>query len=468
VALTYQRGAFMTLYLNGRSAGSQAVDDQPIAVNEAPLSMAVDGAIDDMRVYGRALSPGAVAVLAGGRSCVATGATWNDAMPDLQCALLESEAGAEVWVGPGIYRPTSGPDRTATFAIGDGIGVYGGFAGTESSRAERMAQTPRPVLSGDIGLDDRVDAGGVLTDPAGLVGGNALHVVTISSTLTSTVLEELIVTAGQASGADQTGGEAEPAPCGNGCGGGLYVAGGAPRLNGLRVVGNQAAALGGGIYAEQSSTVLISATLQANFAGNGGGGYWRGGAPTLANSLVAGNLAAAEGGGLYGLNSSMRLVNVTVGGNRAGARGGGLLFDGGGSTAANLVVGDNTAPSEAQAGGSGVAVRTSIVQGGCPLGYICGADVAPASPWFVHADPAAAPSSLGNYRLLPFSPAIDTGDNHAILTPNAPEGATIASIGVDLDGKPRVAAARFERAQIDMGAYEVARIHWIYAPITLR
>jgi hypothetical protein len=471
VALTYRQGGEMAAYVNGRRVGAKPVPNA-LAAATAPLIVAADGAIDDVRVYSRTLSAGAVAALAGGRSCVTEGTTWAAATPDLQCALVEARAGAEVWVGPGIYRPTHGPDRTAAFAVGDGVSIYGGFTGGEERRDGRTAETPLPVLSGDIEANDPVDASGVLTDPAAVVGGNALHVVRISSTLTPTVLERLAVTGGQADGG-ASGALTAPAvpdagaPCGDTCGGGLHITGGAPQLGGLLLIGNQAAAWGGAIYAEESSTAVISGTLRANRAGIGGAVYWQGGAPSLINSLVAGNAAAEQGGGVYSLNSSLRLVNVTVAANTAGARGGGLLLNGGAVTAANMVVGANVAPAAAQLGGGGATIATSLVAGGCPAAITCGADVQTGDPLFVDVA-ARAPTSLGNYRLLPASPAIDRGDNSARLPPGAPGGATMAAISADLDGAPRIMAARTLPPQIDLGAYEAAHTPplFISEPVT--
>lgn len=473
VALTYQQGGEMAAYINGRQVGVQAVA-HALGVSAAPLVVAADGAVDDVRIYSRALPAGAVAALAAGRSCITDGTTWATAAPDLQCALLEAEAGAEVWVGPGVYRPTTGPDRTATFAVRNGVGVYGGFAGSEERRDQRQAQTPPPVLSGDIEVNDPVDASGVLTNPAALIGGNALHVVSISSTLTSTLLERLVITGGQADGgaaesaADLAASPANidsiasidsidnaGAPCRDTCGGGLHITGGAPQLSGLLLAGNQASGWGGAIYAEQSSTWVISATLRANRAGSGGAAFWRGGAPALANSLVAGNQAANQGGGIYSLNSNLRLVNVTVAANAAGAAGGGLLLNGGAATAANVIVAANRAPAAPQLDGQGAAIAASLVEGGCPAAITCAADVQKGDPLFVRAA-ASTLTTLGDYHLQPTSPAIDRGDNNANLIAGAPQGATVAAIAADLDGAPRIRAARVLPPQIDLGAYEAA------------
>lgn len=459
VALTYDRSSSLRLYVNGQIVSSRAVN-KPLSTSAAPLVMAVEGALDDVRIYSRTLSAGEVMVLAGGRGCLTTGTTWGDSATELQCVLTDAGPGAEVWIGPGVYRPTYGPDRSATFAVAGGVEVYGGFAGGETSRDQRQPGTPRPVLSGDILADDQVGAGGVLTTPAGLVGSNAFHVVRVNSALTTTVLERVTISAGQANGVPG-------ALCGDACGGGLTAAGGAILLKDLQFIGNTAGGRGGAIYAEQSSTVLISATLAANRAGSGGGGFWQGGAPMLVNTLVGGNAAGGEGGGIYGQNSAMRLVNVTLGGNRAGTRAGGLLLDGGGSTGINVVVGANAAPQSPQVAGSSVVLQSSLVEGGCPATYTCAADVLPAAPLFAAADPSNAPGSTGNYRLTPFSPALDRGDNSASLAPIAP-GVTIAGIGGDLQGAPRVVAARFPPPRVDMGAYESSPFQYLFVPYVHR
>ncbi len=461
VAMTYKQAGAMALYVNGRPAGSLPVA-APLNPGSAPLQMAVDGAMDDVRIYRRALPAGAIAVLAGGRSCITTGTTWADAVPDLQCALQMSAAGTEVWIAQGVYRPTRGPDRTATFAIGDGVRVYGGFAGNETQRNQRQAQTPRPVLSGDIEANDRVDGSGVLTQAAAAMGGNALHVITVQSTLTSTVLEGAIVTGGQANGAAQAG-------CAYACGGGIYILGGAPQLRNLQLLGNHATDRGGGLYAGQSGVVLFSSRLQANQATNGGGFYFEGGHPEVINTLVAGNYAAAEGGGGYGQGSAVHMVNVTVGSNRAANQGGGLLLNGGGSNLSNMLIGGNLAAGSKQIGGSGAALRESLLQGDCPQGISCGPRVQTGDPLFAApADPSNAPTDSGDYRVQPLSPAIDSGNNEASLNPGLPEGATISAIAGDLDNGPRIVAVRSPAARIDVGAYEALNAPPIFvtAPIT--
>ena len=446
VAMTYKANGEMAAYINGRLVGTQGVSNT-LAISSAPLQMAVDGALDDVRVYSHAVSAGGIAALAGGRSCVTAGTTWADAVPDLQCALLDAAAGNEVWMAPGVYRPTRGPDRSASFVIADGAGVYGGFAGTENRRDQRQPGTARPVLSGDIGADDRVDASGVITDLAGIAGGNALHVVTIDSTQATTVLEGAIVTGGQASGTAQSG-------CAYACGGGLYVTGGAPQLRNLRLIANYASDRGGGLYAGQSNPTLIALTMQANQAAHGGAAFLQDVRSQVINTLIAGNHAAGDGGGLYAANSTVRMVNVTVAANRAGGSGGGLLL-GNGSSLSNALVAGNSAANGSEIGGSATTVQYSLVQDGCSGEIACTDHVQTGNPGFVLApDPAHAPTSLGDFHAQPTSAAIDSGNNDAAFDPSLPEGATISAVSVDLGNTPRIIAARINPPQIDLGAFE--------------
>ena len=446
VAMTYKANGEMAAYINGRLAGSKGVSNT-LSISSAPLRMAVDGVLDDVRVYNRALSAGAIAALAGGRSCVTGGTTWADAVPDLQCALLEAAAGSEVWIGPGVYRPTRGPERSATFTIADGVGVYGGFGGTETRREQRQASTARPVLSGDIEANDRTDPSGVITDLGGIAGGNALHVVTINSSQSSTVLEGAIVTGGQANGTAESG-------CTYACGGGLYVIGGAPQLRSLSLVSNFATDRGGGLYAAQSNVTLVALAAQGNQAAYGGGVFLQDGRAQVVNTLLAGNYAAGSGGGLYAANSTVRMVNITAAANRADVRGGGLLLEISASIV-NALIGGNSAASDAQIGGNATTVQYSLVQDGCSGGVSCVDTVQTGDPRLVAAPgPAAAPTSLGDFHTQPTSPAIDVGNNDATFDPSLPEGATISAVGVDLGSSARIVAARTTPAQIDLGAYE--------------
>jgi hypothetical protein len=91
------------------------------------------------------------------------GSSWADAYTDLQDAIdlvANSCPGVEIWVAKGTYFPSrdqtgnaspSDP-RDKTFYINtDGTQLYGGFAGTETDKSQRVAGN-ETILSGDIGI----------------------------------------------------------------------------------------------------------------------------------------------------------------------------------------------------------------------------------------------------------------------------------------------------------------------------
>jgi hypothetical protein len=64
------------------------------------------------------------------------GSSWTDAYNLLQDSLMVAEAGDEIWVAQGIYKPNEGlmaiPGfdwRTVTFQLVNGTAIRGGYAG---------------------------------------------------------------------------------------------------------------------------------------------------------------------------------------------------------------------------------------------------------------------------------------------------------------------------------------------------
>ena len=106
------------------------------------------------------------------------GTSWADAYNTLQDALTVAVPGSEIWVAAGTYVPGGPGDRTATFQLRTGVGIYGGFAGTEASRDERDPAAHEAILSGDLNGNDRE-----VIEPSELMNDttrseNCFHVVT--------------------------------------------------------------------------------------------------------------------------------------------------------------------------------------------------------------------------------------------------------------------------------------------------
>lgn len=432
------------------------------------------------------------------------GVSWANAYTELHTALAAASGGDELWVAAGLYKPTSELGQVeATFQLKNDVALYGGFAGTETARAERDWTTRSTILSGDIdGNDPNGDGNFVAENASELTGNNSYHVVTGSGVTTTAVLDGFIVTAGN--------GAAENYP--HNRGGGLLNDQGSPTLTNLLIIGNKASATGGGLHNQQSyarltnitvsgnsavyggglfnvygASVLIGVTFQNNSASQEGGGMSNdNAAPLLTNIVFRGNQAnlggglynsnsafpltnvifsgnrADQGGGLYNKNSAPTLTNVAVSGNRA-MTGGGLYNFSSYPTLQNSIVWNNSAeqtgPTIVDDNGS-TAVRHSLLQGCNPNAVwnnACGSDggqnLADVDPLFVVApSPGSAPTIAGDLRLQAASPAIDRGDN----------GVVPGSVTTDLDSQ-----ARIVNDIVDLGAYEHPSLtRWrVYLPL---
>ncbi|HMB92003.1 MAG TPA: hypothetical protein VKP65_14205 [Rhodothermales bacterium] len=231
------------------------------------------------------------------------GTSWQNAFPNLQDALNAAISGDEIWIAQGTYTPDHGTgDRTATFRVPSGVRLYGGFAGSETQRQDRDLAIHPTRLSGDLNGDDAPDFANN--------SDNSYHVVTLTDADAATVLDGLIITAGNADGAGD-----------NGSGGGLWNDGGDPMLTRMMFLGNTATQ-GGALFNQSGNPSISNAVFSGNAASSQGGAiYSEDGDPMLLNITVSGN-TAPEGAALYNQNSSPTLTNSIVWGNTAPGSGG--------------------------------------------------------------------------------------------------------------------------------------------------
>jgi len=274
------------------------------------------------------------------------GLSWGTAFSDLQDAINAASGSGggfhQIWVAQGTYRPDGGSgDRAIAFALHDGLSLYGGFEGDESSLSQRdPAQNPT-ILCGDIGI-----AG----DPA----DNSLHVVTLNAFFSSAHIDGFTIRHGRADGA------MFPANSGGG-----ILSQGSITVRGCLFTTNRAVA-GGGIHSRMGSAVLESCVFQANSATNEGGGAQINGAGTVKGCTFSGNNAPFGaglhmccsastvrdcafasnfgnlGGGLYVPNGSVTVSGCTFTSNGAW-RGGGAYVLGTGSHVVSCFFGLNSA-----------------------------------------------------------------------------------------------------------------------------
>ncbi|MCP4542734.1 MAG: DUF11 domain-containing protein [Chloroflexi bacterium] len=254
----------------------------------------------------------------------ATGLSWTDAYTDLQSALDAASTGDEIWVAVGVYTPTNGSGRNATFSLVSEVELYGGFDGSETYREQRDWEAHVTVLSGDINGN-----GGSSNDCLGHepTANDAYHVVIASSADDTAILDGFTITGGQAS---ESGGGADM------YGGGIYNSGGSPTLRNLTVINNCAYMRGGGMYTKNGSPTLINVTFKNNkLTGDGGGMGIDSGSPTLINVTFISN-ESGGGGGLSDLGGSSTLVNVVFSNNDGGLIGGGMYCENSAPVLANV------------------------------------------------------------------------------------------------------------------------------------
>jgi Secretion system C-terminal sorting domain len=241
------------------------------------------------------------------------GTSWSNAHPanELQDAI--NEAASEVWVAMGVYRTTSGTDRTQSFHMRNGISIYGSFAGTETLLSQRnLSSGLTSTLSGEIGV-------------AG-ISDNSYHVIHNTGLNISAVIDGFMIT-----GANDN----RPAMDTQGLGGGIYNNGNgsvcSPTIRNCVIVNNRAV-FGAGIFNSGylggvASPVIINCVIAFNTAITGGGGIDNFGlagtaSPAITNTIFYENTAAERAGAMYcwggnNGNASPVVINSVFVNNRA-------------------------------------------------------------------------------------------------------------------------------------------------------
>lgn len=333
------------------------------------------------------------------------GLSWSTAFRTMSEALYfanKCTSVSAIYAAGGIFYPGYDPflnanpadPRDRTFYMRNGLKVYGGFAGTETSPAQRNLALNKTILSGDLGL---------LNSSA----DNSYHTVLFVNDPATTVLDGVTVADGNANGTGNINVET------------------------ITVARN----LGGGIFMIASQPSIVNCSITGNAAVSGAG-IFNNGTPAITNCIIAGNLASFAAGGLYNYNGSSPVItNTTIAGNNAVSGGGGLFNELNSSpTLANCIIYGNSS-GLLNSSGSNPAISYSTVQGGyAGTGNISTDPQFAGSPSF-----ASAPFSNGNYKLGACSPALNSGNN--ALVP--------AGILSDI-----ISVQRIRETTVDMGAYE--------------
>lgn len=239
------------------------------------------------------------------------GSSWDNASGDLQKMIDDladnnvSQQAGEVWVAAGTYKPQSqlisGMNYSASFRMRDGISVYGGFAGNETSKQERAKGTmPWDFTNVTVLEAAYYESKLAWTNSKWTVGSDSRHVVWFapmsgeSEFTRVTTLDGVTVQGGYAQG--NTG------------------------LDDFKTD------RGAGVYMDGANAYLSNCIVRENYAtGNGGGVYLKNG--RVQTSLIYNNNADADGGAVYVENRG--LVHRSMLTNNSALNGAGVyLYNG--------------------------------------------------------------------------------------------------------------------------------------------
>lgn len=365
------------------------------------------------------------------------GTSWTDAYQGaggLASALAASVSGDEIWVAAGTYKPTTGTSRTISLTLKTGVGIYGGFNGTELKRAQRDFTANATIVTGDLLGNDNGAAN--LTD-------NSYHCFVGSGATATAVLDGFTVRGGYANGATASNLDK---------GGGLIILNsGSPTIRNCVFSGHRCTFGGGAVYIFTAGGNFLDCRFENNIGGSYGGAFdmnnvvgnferctfsgnsaaragacesYGGSQTKYTNCVFRSNTATGSNGGgalWIGVSSAVTVRNSTFVANTATTLAGCIINTGGSSTIANSILWANTGPggttvaNQLTNSGGSTTVTYSVLQGG-----FTGTGNTNVNPLFV--DQAG-----GDLRLAAGSPAIDAGSNASV-----PVGTT-----VDRDGAPR-------------------------------
>jgi predicted outer membrane repeat protein len=379
------------------------------------------------------------------------GTSWSNAYTSFQDALDNANAGNEIWVAKGTYKPTKDHNgstsptdpRDKNFHLSKDLKIYGGFNGFETLFSDRDIKVHETILSGDFTGNDEVSGTGSTLDIANN-GENAYHVLILANLTSASVIDGFTIKGGNADGIQDVTNKITYATRSYAryIGGGVNTLYSDARFSNNTFRGNKAR-LGAGMYGGYSSIKIENSYFKWNLALIDGGGLlfsalYTTATPLIANTIFSGNRAVQSGGAIYNSGNST-IVNSTFNGNSSLS---GSAIINWNNTTTPLTISNSIFWKNANVNGysnPGDDIRPvndalTVVSHCMTQSFNTGTNlIVGQDPWFKDA-------SIGDFRINPCSPAINTGNNNAW---NA------LSLTTDFGGNPRP----FD-GTVDIGAFE--------------
>ncbi len=354
------------------------------------------------------------------------GISWASAFTKIQDAINAASSGTEIWVEKGTYLEN--------ITLKDGVALYGGFTGTETTRDERDFKTQTTILDGHqtgsvvkaSGLYSaltRVDGFTIKNGNGTVIGsqtfGGGIYCSAAKLTVANNTITENTVSTGSQ-------------------GGGIYTTGSNVTVKNNMITGNTAWN-GAAIYGYGETALITNNTLTGNIGTFGVGISGDALNGTIANNLIADNTAltfGGSGGGMYLVNGSSPLIsNNTIARNTLqDSAVGGIVCVGSSSPviANNIIAFNSNVGVQATNGSVPMLVCNDV------LGQNINYSGITTGTTDISADPMFVDTTTGDYHLQSGSPCINAGDD-----------SKVQSGWVDMDGE-----ARIYGSHVDIGADE--------------
>ncbi|WP_113662979.1 right-handed parallel beta-helix repeat-containing protein [Pedobacter nanyangensis] len=304
-----------------------------------------------------------------GSGAAVTATSWSAASNDLQGVINTAQSGDKIFVAKGTYLPnslvnTADPITTKDYAfvLKNGVSIYGGFAGTETSELQRIAGN-ETILSGDLnGNDVDETSGNTNTYMTANKTDNVYHVVLAVGLTNATIFDGFTVTKGDASANAASTVAVSSKNIDRRLGGGIYILESSNNfiISNVKVTinrangdGDSSGGCGSGIYINNSSPTIENCEITKSFNMNAspktaGNNYGSGMSLVVSSHATITNTIFSENFGGYGgavaINgSNPTFTNCTFKGNRGGGRGGAVDVRGASPTFTSCLFSENTA-----------------------------------------------------------------------------------------------------------------------------